>query len=270
VTASNSPSSQFTTARLGSAAAKTLGVTGNDSRTQNWSFLPISNAFEAARLMALYRYAVDSDEIALKANYPKLYKSVTSQRNVCLTDINGRPVNVQTAAPTVDKSTQLPTTPRLISGFTRCLNTYGQPSGNGSMTQGTDSISNMIPDPYYLQGPLCVLCKHGRRLVANPRLSGRWLHWKALIGASGRRPDTWVPGDIPLGIYGHYELFVDYTQALKASQFIVFALAASTQTDSSGPGGGSSSSQGGVKQAVQSLLSGAQCQADSNGFITCF
>jgi hypothetical protein len=137
------------------------------------------------------------------------------------------------------------------------------------LTQGTDTVSTMIPDSYYQQGPLCVLCGKAARAV-NPRLTGRWLHWHALPGASGIRPDTDQPGDIPLGIYGHYELFVDARQAVKMPQFTTFILAASTQTDSStSGGGGGGGGQGGVKQTVQSLLSGAICQLDGNGNLIC-
>jgi hypothetical protein len=105
------------------------------------------------------------------------------------------------------------------------------------MTAGTETYTDMKPDPYYEQGPACVICKgkKGTRYV-NRNLTGNWLHWRALPGAS--RTDFYWPGDVPLGNYGHYELFVDHAQQEKVAKFALFVLAAATQSDTSGGGGG--------------------------------
>jgi hypothetical protein len=119
------------------------------------------------------------------------------------------------------------------------------------MTEGSETYTNMEPDPYYEQGPACVICKdericEGRKSCVNPALTGNWLHWRALAGAS--RPDYYRPGDVSLGNYGHYELFVDPDHQENVAKFALFVLAAATQSDTSGgssAGGGGATSGGG-------------------------
>lgn len=69
-----------------------LGLTGTALRSQNWAYAPVTEAFRARRLMALYRYAVTGDDGKLLTDYPKIYQSVSHARNTCLTDDNGRPI----------------------------------------------------------------------------------------------------------------------------------------------------------------------------------
>jgi uncharacterized membrane protein YgcG len=116
------------------------------------------------------------------------------------------------------------------------------------MTEGSHTHSKMMIDDYYMQEPACVICQktENSRLYVNSDLTGRWLRWRALPGAS--RPDYYHPGDVSLGNYGHYELFVDPAQQEKLAKFALFVLAAATQSDTSGgssAGGGASTSGGG-------------------------
>ena len=221
--------------------------------------------------MALYRFVVDNNEWALKEDYPKIHKTVTHSRNTCLLDDNGQPI-IGTYTPEATS----PTTPGLYiaTKYTRCLTTQTQTQGSQfSFTQGSDSTSSMVPDPYYLRGPTCVLCASPKGLIVNWRLKGAWLHWRALPGASGARQDTYKVGDVPLGRFGHYELFVDPGQQSKFPEFVMFVLAASTQSDTSsagsgGAGGGNGSAQ--AKQALQGLgILPGNCIIDGANIITC-
>jgi hypothetical protein len=265
-TVAASPSTATTSLATGVRAGESAGASGTDVRTQNWAYAPITNAFQARRLMALYRYAVNGDDELLRKTYPKIFQSVTHTRNVCLLDDKGNPVTIS-ATKGADKPP--PGQAAIDVSFSRCVTSWG--SGNQlTATTGSDSSTTMRPDPYYLQGPGCVLCissAYKRKLVVNPRLSGHWLHWRASTGASGTRPDTYNEGDISLGRFGHYELFVDPHQSEKFPEFVAFILAASTQSDTGGgsSAGGGGASQGGAKQAVQPFI----CQADPSGNFIC-
>ena len=283
-TVSAAPSTVLTGSRQGVTAGSSVGPSISDGRNQNWAYTPVTNAFQAARLTALYHFAVDNDETELRRNYPLLFQAVSHQRNICLTDNFGRPITVTyvPAKPDPTKPDAPPPPAQFkYTAFTRCLTSWAQGgSGNAtiSTSAGTDTFSTMRPDPYYLQGPNCVLCssRHYRRsnsLEVNPRLKGGWLRWRALPGASGFRPDTYEPGDISLGQFGHYELFIDRNQQEKLPVFVVFILAASTQTDS-GTAGSTGASQGGsgagAKSAVQALFAPTNCQLDPiTNLLTC-
>jgi hypothetical protein len=104
------------------------------------------------------------------------------------------------------------------SNYTRCVDsTTAGPGGGPTLIQGTKSFADMEPDPYYERGPACVICTKDRARAdlygINKVLSGGWLHWRGLAGASPlRKPDTAKIGDIPLGAHGHYEFFVSNSQ----------------------------------------------------------
>src|SRR5208282_1165045 len=104
--------------------------------------------------MALYRFAVNDDRAALKHDYPLIYKSVTQTTNLCLTDSKGNPIGVtQHAAPP-----STPTNLTLVTSFMRCATGLGSSGGGPTITQGSQSVSSMVVDPYYLKVPLCILC----------------------------------------------------------------------------------------------------------------
>ena len=265
-TVAASPSTTTTNLATGVRAGESLGASGTDVRTQNWSYAPVTNAFQARRLMALYRYVINGDDEQLRRNYPKIFQSVTHTRNVCLLDDKGNPVTISA---TKAASTPPAGQAAIDVSFSRCVTSWGS-GGQLTATTGSDSSTTMKPDPYYLQGPGCVLCvssAYKHRLVVNPRLAGRWLRWRSLAGTSGGRADTFREGDIPLGRFGHYELFADPYQSEKFPEFVAFILAASTQSDTGGgsSSGGGGTSQGGARQAVQPFI----CQADPSGNFIC-
>jgi hypothetical protein len=270
-------STAFTGLATGVRGSASAGVGGVDTRTQNWSYTPVTNSFQANRLMALYRYVVDNEDWQLKQDYAKLNKSVSYNTSLCLHDNHGKKVDIDfkaAAAPLQQTEAQIE------NSFTRCAN-GASVSGSGkaptiTLSNGTKTETEMVPDPYYLRGPTCVLCipprgSKDKHLQINQRLMGHWLHWHALPGASGMRPDTYMLGDVFLGIYGHYELYVDWRQQAKFPEFVVFILAASTQVDTAGASG--TGSAGGnaqsAKQALQSLGLGGNCIIDPSGVITC-
>jgi hypothetical protein len=310
-----------------SMASTTLGVSGTALRSQNWAYAPITEAFRARRLMALYRHAVAGDDAALLRDYPKIYQAVSHNRNACVADQDGLPVygkhdgtrlaasvqqTLKQAQEAVDAALKsfneadaaakaaaqkfegmkglstneakaaeeeklktkqaadlaktawnsakiqlanLQASSAGASGadlsiptsFSRCVTSFGQ-QGGAQITAGSDSYSTMRPDPYYLQGPSCVLCLRYSRsldksvLVVNPDLQGQWLHWRALPGAA--KPDNYDPNDVYLGQYGHYLLFVAAGQEQKAAKFALFILAAATQSDTGGGAAGGAGSGG--------------------------
>ena len=130
------------------------------------------------------------------------------------------------------------------------------------MTLGQDTFSVLIPDDHYLTGPVCVVCRkwigHKWEYRANDKLKGGWLHWRSLYGRNRR--DTWVEGDVPLGQYGHYELFVDRWQRDKFADFNIFVLAVSTLSDASvnggAGGGGAGGGAGGGSKSPQASPAG--------------
>ena len=121
-----------------------------------------------------------------------------------------------------------------------------------------------LGNEYYQKQPGCVLC--GANHAVNARLRndrlGNWLRWKGSLGAA--KADRYVPGDIFLGRYGKYELYVDQHQPAKFAQFSLFILAASTDADApvtsggsgggGGGGGGGGSSGKGAAPAAQILI----------------
>lgn len=286
-------------------ASSSLGVGGTFGRTQFWSYAPVTDAFRAARLMALYRYVVESSvygsrkaAMDLKDTYPLLNRTINRNENECLQDDKGRDMSASvsrsdfkpndqvvaaarlkfedavkdysSAKEALDKDPANPDKKKATAAakqaeeqardnladaeklnYTRCINsTTSGPGGGPTLTQGTQSFVDMKPDPYYESGPACVICTKDRARAdlygINKVLSGGWLHWRALAGASLlRKPDTAQVGDISLGLHGHYEFFVSNSQEQekKVPGFGVFILAAATQSDtgaSSGGAGGTS------------------------------
>jgi hypothetical protein len=92
--------------------------------------------------MALYRFAVDNDEIRLRENYPLIFQAISHQRSVCLTDVAGSPITVR-----YTKKPNEPTVPPegqfvINANFTRCLTNWAQGAGGSSTvstTAGTDT-----------------------------------------------------------------------------------------------------------------------------------
>jgi hypothetical protein len=177
-TAAMSPSVAKTNINQGVASARSLGVIGTDVHSQNWAYAPVTNPFQALRLMALYRFVVDHDKARLKRDYPKIYKAVSHSRTACLRDkegsidADGKKATGSTLGPNRD--------------FTHCLTSYG--SDGATVTQGADTDTTMEPDPYYFRRPACVLCTplksmKEKGLVVNPRLKGEW---PALAISTGR------------------------------------------------------------------------------------
>jgi uncharacterized membrane protein YgcG len=250
----NNPGTTLTNAaQLGAFG---LSLQAQDTRTQNWAYATITNARQAARLSALYRFAVDGDKKKLKENYPLLQKSVGITKPECLRDKNKYSEAVFASGTTTDPKTGLP------RYFSSCLTGYS-PQGSGiTLSEGSDTFSILVPDEYYLKQPNCVLCGGNRTVNARLRNDhlGNWLHWKGSLGAA--KADTYMPGDIFLGRYGKYELFVDHRQPEKFAQFSLFVLAASTDADatvtSGGSGGGGGGSAGGGGSSGKGAAPAAQ------------
>jgi hypothetical protein len=257
IAATTSKSQTLTAASTRAVPSASLG--GSDSRTQNWSYSAITNPFEAARLMALYRFAVDNDGAKLKRDYPLIYKSTTINTTLCVLDKDGKPINVSQDA-SLDPIPK--TSPTLTRNYTRCATSLG--SSTAGMSQGSASTSQMFVDPYYLRRPLCILCGSPHSLSVNPELAGNWLRWRSLPGAT--RPDNYREGDTPLGQYGHYELYTNNPE--KFAKFALFSLAAATLSDASGSAGGGGGGGGGsASQKVQSALT---CTTNTDGSFLCF
>jgi hypothetical protein len=243
-------------------AIPTAGASGSDSRTQNWSYSAITNPFEAARLMALYRFAVDNDGAKLKRDYPLIYKSISINSTLCVLDTDGKPINVSQEPPPVIDPKSPPVNPVITHRYTRCATSLGS-NGSTGVSQGSQSMSQMIVDTYYMKRPLCVLCGSPHSMYVNPELTGNWLHWKSLPGAY--RPDNYQEGDTPLGQYGHYELYTSHPE--KYAKFALFSLAAATLSDTSGSGGGGGAGGSSAGQKVQSALT---CTTNVDGSFFCF
>lgn len=125
------------------------------------------------------------------------------------------------------------------------------------MAVGQDTTAILVPDEHYFERPLCIVCRNwnGRRweYSVNDKLKGGWLHWKStqdvLAPSNYRwRPDNYEEGDILLGKFDHYELYVDKRQTEKFSDFVIFAMVGATQSSSAisgGSGGGASGGGGG-------------------------
>jgi len=158
-----------------------------------------------------------------------------------------------------------------LPSFSRCVTSVAVTSGP-SMTQGNITYTNMRIDPYYTRGPVCVICTGDLKQAdkwnenINENLTGGWLHWRALPNAPfSHLSDTYVDGDISLGIHDHYEFFVAQGQRItKMPQFGLFILAAATQSDTSTSGGGAAGAAvaaGGGKTGAQTpvnIISGGQ------------
>jgi hypothetical protein len=239
-TASSNPSLAATnlTTAVKAGASLTGGV--QDVRTQNYAFQMITDPYQLWRLKSLYRFAIDGDENKFLRDYPRIYKTINHQRNVCLQDQLTRRTVYGTATNN-DPSSGLP------NSFVSCITSAGGGGSAPTMTKGQDTYSDLVPDPYYLTGPTCLICRQRNgKYAVNDRIKGSWLRWRALPGAT--RLDNFAEGDIPLGRYGHYELFVDRDYPEKFVDFTIFAFAASTQSDSAvsgGSGGGGASGAGG-------------------------
>jgi hypothetical protein len=157
----------------------------------------------------------------------------------------------------------------IISAFDRYVNTYSI-SGGPSLTQGTNTYTSMEPDPYYMQGPGCVICNDAPGRI-NRALSGGWLHWRALPGAPPtHKPDNYKPEtDVFLGIHGHYAFFVKSRDNLKnVPKFAMLILAAATQSDTGnagGAGGTTSASNTGTTGGGKGLFSAPLAVNPSTG-----
>jgi hypothetical protein len=76
---------------------------------------------------------------------------------------------------------------------------------------------------------------------------------------------------VPLGQFGHYELFVDPQEQRKFPQFAVFILAAATQSDSSNSGGagGNSNAQSNKPPPGTMIPQSSVCTPDAAGNLFC-
>jgi hypothetical protein len=224
-----------------STAAAGATLSGTDAWSQNLGWSPITDEMILRRLRALYRIAVsqaETKEPNFIKSYPLIPKSISRSRPVCVkNEITGQCAVLQASNQNVvdnryyDRNgVQRPTPPNApaqdwppknVVFYSVKATSLGPqaPAGGGggsSSTAGTDTFSDEVPDEYYLKGPGCVVClKNGQHYVekfphnleVNANLKGNWLHWRALPGAT--KGDNYFEGDIPLGQYGHYELFVD-------------------------------------------------------------
>lgn len=244
-TISSSPSLAVTNLTTGVTAGAGISGGAQAVRTQNYSFQLITDPNEMWRLKALYRFIVDGNEKKFVESYPLLYKTISLQRNACLTDASNHNAIVYGTAVTQDPKTGIPGKP-----FTSCVTSVSG-TGTPTMTVGQNTYSVLVPDEHYLTGPTCIVCERWiagkRKRVANENLKGGWLHWRSLPGAN--RPDNFTGSDIPIGQSGHYQFFVPAAQAEKFADFSIFVLSASTQTDSTisgGAGGGNAAGAGGA------------------------
>jgi hypothetical protein len=232
--------------------AITGSLSASDTWSQNWGFAPINDVYQMRRLSALYRYAIDGDAAAFVQNYPPLFKSINITRPDCLRDADGRVMI------TIKKTTASSGNQRDV---TLCATATGQSGANG-LSAGATTVSDveLVPDEHYLKGPACAVCmrRHSSktRLVPNERLQPAWLRWRNLPGAGSRPERPPLPGDQPLGTFGHHELFAAQGQGSKFAEFTLFVLAASTQTDATSASNSTSSAGGGKgnKPGTQSLI----------------
>ena len=81
----------------------------------------------------------------------------------------------------------------------------------------------LVPDPYFLKEPQCVLC--GPSQAINERLRSQWLYWTG-VGALGERPPPSDVSVVDLGHYGNHELFMLRQDFLSGylSDFTLFIL----------------------------------------------
>jgi hypothetical protein len=114
------PSVAITNSVMGVRAGTSLSATGQDVRSQNYSFTLITDSNQMWRLKALYRFAIDGDERKFVEDYPLIYKTVSQQRNVCLRDKSRNNAIVYGTATTADANSGLPSEP-----FKSCLTTVG-------------------------------------------------------------------------------------------------------------------------------------------------
>jgi hypothetical protein len=231
--------------------AITGSLSASDTWSQNWGFAPINDVYQMRRLSALYRYAVDGDAAAFVQNYPPLFKSINITRSDCLRDAQGRVL-------ITIKKTSASGNQRDV---TLCATATGQSGANG-LSVGATTLSDveLVPDEHYLKGPACAVCMRRHlsktRLVPNERLQPGWLRWRNLPGAGSRPERLPLPGDQPLGTFGHHELFAAQGQGSKFAEFTLFILAASTQTDATSASNSTSSTGGGKgnKPGTQTLI----------------
>jgi hypothetical protein len=106
VTVPNGASLATTTGSQYSRASSSLGLGAQDVRSELWSYQPVTDAFRARRLMALYRFVVNSStpglgkdsERNLRTDYPEIHQTVNHSENDCLEDSTGNPIIAQNLA----------------------------------------------------------------------------------------------------------------------------------------------------------------------------
>jgi hypothetical protein len=128
------------------------------------------------------------------------------------------------------------------------------------LIQRTLKPGDRVADRIFLIKPGCIVClmdeskpysRHN--ITLNETLRGRWLRWHN-IGYGIRDDNPPAPGDVPLGTYGGYELYVDGHHPGRFAEFALAVLAAATQSepsgdDNKGKSGGSSGGKGAGKTA---------------------
>lgn len=203
--------------------AATATISGSNVATQNWAYDPVSDPDQLRRLYALYRFAVSgndklSAQATLALDYPLAYRSSGGA-----------------AAPSLD--TNALNGPNCVLCTTDLL----PPQQGGSCKQQGRKVGRAAysrPD----ENALCV--------SVNPRLLplrdqsgvsyGRWLKWSSVDGSSPSSEPPPMEGDIRLGQFGNYVLFIDGRQPDRLAQFELFiaVAAASSQSPSSAGGAG--------------------------------
>jgi hypothetical protein len=114
----------------------------------------------------------------------------------------------------------------------------------------------LVPDPYFLQLPQCVLCAKARKhekealsLFINPTLQPKWLYWSSDPGsATPERPPPPGVSVIDFGHYGPHELYItreDFNRGYFAN-FVLFALPNSEPPAAGSPSGAGAAKPGSV------------------------
>jgi hypothetical protein len=82
-------------------ASSSLGLGAQAVRSQLWSYVPVTDAFRAARLMALYHYVIYGSAYpgnsvryaqAMREEYPLINRAVNRTESACLADANGKTI----------------------------------------------------------------------------------------------------------------------------------------------------------------------------------
>ena len=206
-------------------------MSASDQWSQNYTIIPLQAPEQLLRLRALYRFgARRTDRQQLLCEYPLVRKA--SGGGV----VPGSTVNLYVAgAKPVCDACKKPDDKPPQSYTLEC----GSPDGNKAERVETVDYA----DPEFLKQPACVICAEGTKLVVNPNLQNDWAKfWNPAAQLPAREgPQAPQDGDISLGHYGDYDIYVkgDDSSQKHYNDFVTFALEAGLNSSSTGgfPGG---------------------------------